>query len=258
MSPLRAITRPVSAAFANCELTHLAREPINIERAQRQHAATVEALRGLGVAVEELPAEDTLPDSVFVEDTALVFDEIAVIMRPGAASRRPETASVASALAAHRTLATIEAPATIDGGDVLVLGKTVWVGLTTRSDAAAIDQLQSILGPFGYTVHGQPVHGCLHLKSAVTALDDTTLLLCPERVDPAGFGDTRTIEVAPDEPDGANVARVGDTLLAAAAFDATNARLRDAGYPVVTVALDELAKAEGAVTCCSLLFKDTA
>ena len=256
MTQLRALTRPVSAAFAECELTHLSRETIDLDRARRQHDASVEALRGLGVIVESLPVEDALADSVFVEDTALVFDELAVITRPGAMSRRPETTAVAAALEAHRTLQYISAPGTLDGGDVVVHGKSVWVGLTTRSDAAAIENLQSILKPHGYTVRAQAVEHCLHLKSAVTVLDDETLLLCPSRVDASAFKGVRTIEVAPSESDGANVVRVGDTLLAAAAFEQTNQKLRDAGYPLVTVALDELAKAEGAVSCCSLLFKD--
>ncbi|MEM9605541.1 MAG: arginine deiminase-related protein [Pseudomonadota bacterium] len=256
MNGLRAITRGVSARFADCELTHLARAPIDLERARRQHAATEDALRALGVTVDSLPAEDTLPDAVFVEDTAIVFDELAVITRPGAASRRPETASIAAALAPHRTLLTLDAPATLDGGDVMVQGRTVWVGQTTRSNPDALTQLQAAIGPHGYTVKAQAVHGCLHLKSAVTALDDETVLLCPQRVDPGAFAHRRVIEVAPGESDGANVVRVGDTLLAAAAFEHTHDRLREAGYPVVTVALDELAKAEGAVSCCSLLFRD--
>src|SRR6185503_1062775 len=117
-----AITRPVSPAFAACELTHLPREPIDVGLAARQHAAYEALLEELGWAVERLPVEPTLPDSVFVEDAAVVVDELAVVTRPGAESRRDETRSVGEALARHRPLARIEAPARLDGGDVLRLG----------------------------------------------------------------------------------------------------------------------------------------
>src|SRR5512141_1607168 len=164
---LIAITRDVSRSIANCELTHLARTPIDVERARRQHAAYEAALKGLGVAVLSLPEEPSLPDSVFVEDTALVLDECAVILRPGAESRRAEVGSIERVLRPYRQLFHIQAPARVDGGDLLRVGKDVYIGLSTRSDTNAAEQLEALLQPFGYDVHVVEVNGCLHLKSAV-------------------------------------------------------------------------------------------
>ena len=156
---MRAITRALHPSIAHCQLTHLAREPIDYPRALAQHAAYEALLRSLGVVVEHLPAEPTLPDAVFVEDTAIVLDELAVVTRPGAESRRPECASVAEALRAWRSLATIEAPGTLDGGDVLVVGRTLYVGLSSRSNQAAADQLRQLISPFGYRVETVAVRG---------------------------------------------------------------------------------------------------
>ena len=164
MEKLIAITRPVSRAIDRCELTNFERVPIDLKRANAQHHEYVETLKSLGVEVLALPEEPDLPDAVFVEDAAVVLDECAIITRPGADSRKPETESIARALAPYRTLYTIQAPGTIDGGDVLVVGKRIWVGLSTRSNRSAIDQIQAFLKPYGYAVQGVPVSGCLHLK----------------------------------------------------------------------------------------------
>ena len=249
-----AITRHVSPRLVDCELTCIDSQPIDIERARAQHAAYVQTLADLGCEVIELPAEPDLPDSVFVEDTAVVLPEVAVITRPGADSRKPETASIAQALAPYRPLVPLEAPATLDGGDVLVMGRTIFVGLSTRSDRQAITQLQERLGPFGYTVTGVPLHGCLHLKSAVTRVDEETLLINDDRVDAGHFGAYWKIAVDAAEPDAANCLPLRGRIVYAEAFPRTRRKLERHGCEVVTVALDELAKAEGAVTCCSLVF----
>ena len=144
-----AITREVSSSINQCELTNLEREPIDYERACEQHAQYESALKHLGVAVLSLPEEPTLADSVFLEDTALVLDECAIITRPGADSRRPETESIAKVLAPYRRLFFIEAPARVDGGDILRIGKKIYVGISTRSDTNAIEQMQDFLAPFG-------------------------------------------------------------------------------------------------------------
>src|SRR5258706_10946309 len=181
-----ALTRPVPASIAHCELTHLPREPIDLARARAQHAAYEHALAEAGCTIERLPAEDAMADSVFVEDAAIVVDELAIITRPGATSRRGETASVAAALAKHRPpakhrpLAFIEAPATIDGGDVLRVGRDVYVGLSTRTNESAVEQLTSLLAPHGYRVHGVPVDGALHLKSSVTEAADCLVIVNPQ------------------------------------------------------------------------------
>ncbi|MFC5525646.1 dimethylarginine dimethylaminohydrolase family protein [Rhodanobacter ginsengisoli] len=250
-----AITREVSAALADCELSHIPRKAIDVALADAQHRDYRRALEALGCRVLVLPAEPALPDSVFVEDVAIVLDEVAIVTRPGAASRRDEVASVAVALRRHRPVLAIDAPGTIDGGDVLRLGRTLYVGQSARSNAEGIAQLRDLLAGFGYAVQGVPTRGCLHLKSAVTQLDDDTLLLQPAWVERERFADFRVIEVDPAEPHAANVVRIGEALLMPASFPRTRQRLIDAGYKVTTVDVSELQKAEGAVTCCSLVFR---
>jgi dimethylargininase len=250
-----ALTRAVSLAISQCELTHLDRQPIDYPAAVRQHAAYEACLERLGYRLKQLPAGDNLPDSVFIEDTALVLDEVAVITRPGAASRRGETALVAEALTSYRPLRSIEAPATLDGGDILRLGQTVYVGLSQRSSPDGIAQLGRLLEPFRYTVQGTPLSGCLHLKSAVTQVSEDTLLLNPRWVEPGLFGGWRRIKVDPDEPFAANALLLGEALVYPAAYTRTAARLEAAGLRLSLVDASELAKAEGGVTCCSLVFE---
>ncbi len=253
---MKAITRAVSSAMQECELTHMAREPIDVARARLQHENYNRALRDLGVQVTELKEEAELPDSVFVEDTAIVFDELAVISLPGAPSRRPETASIATALTKYRKLASIEPPAILDGGDVLTVGKAVFVGLSSRSNAEAVRQLQHHLSHFGYQVHGLEMGKCLHLKTAVTALDEDTVLINPDWIDAAHFSAYEVIPTHTDEPFAANVVRLPGAILYGASFPKTQASLEAKGYRIHTVDMSELAKAEGAVTCCSLLIND--
>lgn len=253
MPSLLAITRGVSAAFGRCELTHLPRVPIDVARARAQHDAYERALAGLGCHPQRLPAPADLPDAVFVEDTAIVLDELAVITRPGAPSRRPETHAVADALRAWRPVRQIVEPATIDGGDVLRIDRTLYVGRSTRTNEAGLEQLQALVAPAGYAVRGIAVTGCLHLKSAVTCVAPRTVLLNPEWVDPAAFAGCDGLEVHPDEPLGANALWVGPGLIYAAAFPRTRARLEQRGLDVRVVDVSEIAKAEGAVTCCSLI-----
>jgi dimethylargininase len=250
-----ALTRAVSPTLADCELTHLDRTPIDVARAESQHAAYEAALRSLGCDVRRVPAAPDNPDAVFIEDTAIVLDELAVITRPGAASRRSEVEPVADALAALRPLVRIASPGTIDGGDVMVVGSSIYVGRTLRTNDDGIAQLRAAAAPHGYRVLAVEVTGCLHLKSAVTALDNDTVLCNPAWVDPAAFAPKAAALVADDEPNAANVVRVGERLLAAEGYPRTNAMLRARGYSVTTVPADELAKAEGAVTCCSLLVR---
>ncbi|MEJ5224150.1 MAG: arginine deiminase-related protein [Anaerolineales bacterium] len=250
-----AITRAISPRFAECELTHLERVPIDLSLAQAQHQAYEAALRRLGIQVISLPAEPDLPDSVFVEDAAIVLPECAIITRPGADSRRPETDSIARALAPYRALHTIQPPATLDGGDVLVLGKTIYVGISTRSKPEAVAQMRDFLRPYGYTVTSVPVHGCLHLKSAVTQVGPKTLLLNPNWVSPDHFPGWQVIEVHPDEPAAANAVLISDTIIYPRHYPKTQQRLQAAGIHIEVVDATEVAKAEGAVTCCSLLFE---
>ena len=251
---LVALTRAVAESIARCELTHLARVPIDVDLAARQHEAYEAALRLAGCAVVRLCPEPDLPDSVFVEDTAVVLDELAVMTRPGAESRRGESASVASALGAYRRLATIELPGTLDGGDVLVAGKAVYVGVGGRSNAEGLRQLTRLLSPHGYRVRGVEVSGCLHLKSAATLVSASSVLVNPAWVNPRVFDPLEPVLVDPSEPSAANALLVGDVIVYSPAYPRTSAALERRGWSVLPVDLGELAKAEGALTCCSLVF----
>ena len=250
-----AITRKVSPEIGRCELSYLEREPIDVGLAERQHLAYEHCLEDLGCVVTSLPYDPTLPDSVFVEDTAIVLDELAVITRPGAASRRPETASVAAALTPWRPLFHLGTQGTLDGGDVLVVGRRIFVGRSLRSDEAGYGQLRVLLAPRGYTVVPVALRGCLHLKSAVTAVAADRLLVNPAWVDGSVFAGLGTVEVDPAEPRAANALRIGDSVVFPAAFERTRRRLEGAGIGVVTIDVSELARAEGAVSCCSLVFE---
>ena len=251
-----AFTRAVPSSITRCELTHLSREPIDIDVARAQHDRYESALRDAGVDVTRLPDSDDLPDAVFVEDTAVVFDEIAVLTRPGMESRRAEVESVREALAAYRPLATIEAPATLDGGDVLVLDRDVLVGLTPRSNILGVQRLRAFLAPFGYEVRGVPVRGCLHLKSAVTRAGTRTLVANPSWIDPALMPGWDVVPVDAREPHAANVLWLGSTTIVAEQFERTNAAVaRATDSQLVAVPASELAKAEGGVTCCSILLR---
>ncbi len=250
---ITALTRDISPAITRCELTHLERTPIDIEVARRQHEAYERTLSDLGCTVHRLAGGDDMPDSVFVEDTAVVFDELAIVMRPGAPSRRIETAAVAGALAHHRAVRHIEAPGTLDGGDVLVVSRRVFVGSSSRTNGEGVDQMRRILTPFGYTVEAIAVRGCLHLKSAVSALDGGTLLINREWTDASRFAGFELIDVDPSEPFAANVLRIGDVVACPREFPRTSGRLKRRGLHVRPVAAGELAKAEGGVTCCSLI-----
>lgn len=251
---LRALTREVSPNINSCELTHLNREPIDYEAARSQHGLYLEALRKCGCQVLPLQPEPDLPDSVFVEDTAVVVDEVAVITHPGAPSRRPETVSIAEKLAKYKPLARIEAPGILDGGDVLRIGNRFFVGLSSRSNEAGLDQLREILEPHGYVVNAATVTGCLHLKSAVTAIGDDAILANPAWIDVDQFEVTTVVEVDPTEGHGANALLVNSRLIYPTEFPLTCRRLEETGFDVILVPASELAKAEGAVTCCSVVF----
>jgi dimethylargininase len=251
-----AITRPVSASLARCELTHLPRVPIDAERAVAQHAAYEETLVALGCRLVRLPEEPDFPDAVFVEDTAIVLDELGIITRPGAASRRAETTAIAEVLARFRKTESIEDPATLDGGDVLRIDRQLYVGRSSRTSDAGIAQLRALVEPHGYDVYEVPVAGgCLHLKSAVTELAPSVVLLNPAWVPADAFARCEVIDVPTVEPAAANVLRIDDTLVMSAAFPRTQAILAERGYAMRVVDVSELQKAEGGVTCCSLVFQ---
>jgi dimethylargininase len=248
-----AVTRPVSRSFANCELTYLARAPLDLGLAERQHGRYERMLEEAGCTIHRLRPEPDLPDAVFVEDAAIVLDEAAVITRPGARSRRPEVDSVADALAAWRKVVRVEPPGTIDGGDVLCVGRRIWVGRSGRTNASGFSQLRDIAAPLGYQVDAVSVRQCLHLKSAVTAIGDDALLVNPAWIPADAFEGFALVATHPDEPHAANALRVGGAVIFAAAFPRTADRLRARGIEPLIVDVSEIAKAEGALTCCSLI-----
>jgi len=248
-----AVTRKISSAMTRCELTHLQRTAIDVALAREQHDGYEQALRELGCRIESLAEESELADSVFVEDTAVVLDEVAVITRPGAPSRRAETASVATVLGKYRDLRRIESPGTLDGGDVLRVQRTLYVGTSSRSNASGIQQLGALLLPFGYRMVPVSVQDCLHLKTAVTQVAADQLLINPRYVERTQFPGMRFIEVDDSEPSGANALMIGTDVIYPGSHPRTAEILRRHGIRVHTVAMSETEKAEGGVTCCSLL-----
>jgi len=248
-----AITREVSPSINRCELSFHAREPIDFDKAVAQHRAYEDCLLESGIRVVALPAEPDLPDSVFVEDAAVVLDEVAVIPIMGAESRRPETRTIAEALQRFRPLKFLTDSATLDGGDVLRAGRNIFVGLTKRTNRTAIDQLKEIAEPHGYEIHAVEVRKILHLKSACSYLGKNAILINRSFVNPEVFAGFELIDVPSDEPAAANVLAIDDKIIAPAAFPNTAARLRDRGFDVAEVNVSELQKAEAGVTCCSLL-----
>ena len=245
-----AITRDVSRTIQQAEITHLQPQHIDYVLAGHQHEQYRRLLESLGCDVVSLPADDRHPDCVFIEDTAIVLDDLAVITRPGAESRRGETRAVADALEQYRPLVHIEAPATIDGGDVLILDDRIYAGLSERTNEDAIAQLR-----FHTRREVVPVRvdGCLHLKTGVTRVSQDTLLINRKCVDETAFAGWKFIDVDPSEPFGGNALLIGEVVIYPSELTKTLSRLRAHDLDVRPVDQSELAKAEGGVTCCSLI-----
>src|SRR5216684_679674 len=254
---LTAITRAVSPSIVNCELSFIDREPIDLATAEEQHHAYEQLLAKLGASVISLPAEPDLPDSMFVEDPAIVLDELAVIFPLGTETRRREAPSLAEALAKFRKLEYVSPPGTLEGGDVLRIGRKLFVGLTRRSNAEGICQLAAILAPHHYEVSAVRVTGCLHLKSAVTSLGRNTLLANRAWFDAAPFAGQDWIDVDPAEPHAANALALAGTVIFPASFPRPRARIEARGFHVAPLDISELQKAESGLTCSSLIFVNT-
>jgi dimethylargininase len=252
---LTAITRAVSPAIENCELSFISRQPIDLQIAREQHHAYEQLLEKLGARVVALPAEPNLPDSMFVEDPAIVLDELAVIFPLGTESRRPEATSLAQAISKFRKLEHVTLPGTLEGGDILRIGRRLFVGVTKRSNAEGIRQLAAILAPHQYEVIPVSVTGCLHLKSAVTCLGRDTLLANRAWFDPTPFSAYDWIDVDPKEPHAANALALANTIIFPASFPRTRARVEAAGFHVTPLDISELQKAESGLTCSSLIFQ---
>lgn len=245
--------REVSPRIAECELTHVDRVEIDAGLAASQHQQYCQVLSALGARVEWLAPLPDAADGVFVEDTAVVVDEVAVVTRPGVASRAVEPASMAEALSAYRTILTLPPDARLEGGDVIRMGRTLYVGRSARSNRAGIAALAALLLPFGYDVRGVDVRGCLHLKTACTFVPPGHLIFNPAWIDEAQFPRLEPLNVDPAEPFGANTLTLGGVTLVGTQFPRTEARLQAAGIATRAVDLSELAKAEGALTCSSVI-----
>jgi dimethylargininase len=251
---LTAITRKVSPNFASCQLEFLKRVDIDVAKAAAQHRDYEACLESLGARVFSLPALPEYPDCVFVEDPALVLDEIAIATRMGAGSRRGETDSLAAALAQFRPIAKLREPATLEGGDVVRMGKILYVGLSRRTNAEGIRQLAEIVEPLGYRVNPVGVTGCLHLKSACCAISDDTVLINPDLFDVTAIRGCKTLHVPLEEPWAADALRIGATILIPASYPHTSRLLEASGFHVRAIDVSELMKAEAGVTCMSLVF----
>jgi dimethylargininase len=252
---LLGMTHRVPESISRCELTFLDRQPIDYRLAVEQHSRYVDALRSEGIKVVELSVNLEFPDACFIEDTAVVVDELAVMTRPGAASRVREVDGIRPELAQYRRIVHIEGPATLEGGDVLRINKRVFVGRSSRTNGEGIRALESFLAPYGYEVVAVTVRDCLHLKSACTAIDDRTLLVNPNWVDLDPFNGYEILSVVDDEPLAANALRVGEAIYMAAAFPRTAGRVEALGLTVKTLDNSEFLKAEAGLTCSSIIFE---
>ena len=255
---LTAITREVSRSINDCELSFHARQPIDVAKAIAQHKAYQDCLAELGVRVVSLPPEPEFPDAVSVEDAAVVVDEIAVIPIMGTPSRRPEAHSLADALARYRPLKFLVEPASLDGGDVLRVGRRVFAGLSQRTNRQGIAQLRDMLGAFDYQVQPVEVKNCLHLKSACSYIGNDTVLVNRSWIDADRFRGYRLLDVPDEEPAAANALLINDVVIIPASVPKTRALLEERGFRVRTINLSELQKAEAGATCGSLIFNHEA
>jgi dimethylargininase len=252
---LTAITRSPGPELARCQLTHVDRLSIDVDRALAQHRAYQDALRGVGIQVVQLPSNPDLPDGVFVEDTAVVLDEVAVITSPSPLSRRREWPAVEAALHPFRRIVRLPVGACLEGGDVVCLGRTLFVGLSSRTGEAGLRALEEVVRPFGYAVTPVRVGGCLHLKSACCTLDGETLLVNRAWLEAGALVGVRLVDVPTEEGSGANVLALRNATLVSAAAPRTAELLHGLGHAVVILDVSELHKAEAGLTCMSLVFR---
>lgn len=252
---LTVVTHVPSPALQECELTYLESESIDIKRATEEHTRYCQMLEECGVDVIVLTDNMDLPDSVFVEDPIIVFDELAVLTSMGVDSRRKEGAALETFFRPYRKIEKIVLPARIEGGDVLKIGRRVYVGNSPRTNSAGIQALKEIISPFGYEIFSVPVTGCLHLKTGCTGLDENTVLLNPDWVDKTTFEGFKVVETLPEEPFGANVLPINDTVCMNIAFPKTVNLIKSLGYQVVVTDISEFVKAEAGLTCMSVPYK---
>ncbi len=249
-----ALTHVPSPRMEHCQRTYVAPVPIEPTLVLHQHEEYCRVLRQCGAEVRTLEMNRDLPDCAFLEDTAIVLDEVALLASMGTSSRREEPAGIEPELRKYRDIERVEPPATLEGGDVLRVGRTLFVGLSSRTNRAGISILEAITDRYGYKIVPVPVRRCLHLKTACTALDEKRLLVNPAWVDVQALHGFELLHVPEEESWAANVALVGSSVCIAADQVRTAERIRKLGLDVRTIDLSEFAKAEGGVTCLSLLF----
>ncbi len=251
------LTRGVSPDIVRCELTFMERELINYDLAARQHDEYCGLLDYCGVKVEKLPASSDHPDCCFIEDTAIVLDELAVITSMGAASRRGEISAVRKALGKYRELAEIPPSASIEGGDVLRVGRKIFVGRSSRTSAAGIEDLARIATPLGYTVTPVAVRNSLHLTTACSLVGDDAVLINPRWADAEPFKEFDLLYTPDDEPWAANTFRIGGKVCLEAGFPRTIELVHKTNDQVEVLDISEFRKAEAGLSCLSLIFEDT-
>jgi dimethylargininase len=252
----RAITRGVSSRIAACQLTYRSREEVNYEKATSQLESYVELLRRWDVDLMPVAASDSYPDCCFVQDTAVVLDEVCVIASMGASTRLGEVSEVEKLLAPFRKVRRIFAPATLDGGDVVQFGKRLFVGLSTRTNARGIAALASIVEAFGYTVVPVSVNGGLHLTTGCGIVNDETVLLNPRWLDASAFKGLRQLHVSEEEPWAANTIRVEDAVCLESEAPSTMDLVGPYAGSIDTLDISEFRKAEGSLSCLSLIFRE--
>ena len=250
-----ALTHLPSPNMQACERTFVPYVPIDVALARQQHADYCQALADCGAKVRTLDINSALPDCTFLEDTAVVLDEVAIICCMGTPSRHPEPAGIESVLREYRPIERILPPATLEGGDVLRIGRRLLVGQSSRTNTTGIAALQAVAGRFGYVVTSIPVHGSLHLKTACTALPDGRLLVNPAWVDVRSLVEFDLIQVPAEEPWGGNICLAGETVLLPATYRLTASLISELGFAVRPVEIAEFSQAEGGVTCLSLIFE---
>ncbi len=248
-----ALVRGVPASFAECVAATPPDPPLSQEVAAEQHARYVAALEQGGYDVVAVPADDDRPDSSFIEDTAVVIGARVLATRPGHPSRRDEVAPVAGALGGRYPVHRVRAPAMIDGGDFLKMGSSVFVGRSDRTNDEGVSAVAAIAEPQGLSVTSVPVGRVLHLKSGLSALDDSTLLWHPNACDRSVFDGFDIVEVPGVDPEAANVLRLADgRILVAEHHQETASLVAARGFGVVTVDVSEFARADGGLTCLSI------
>jgi dimethylargininase len=252
---LFAITHEPPAALERGERSFVSRTSIDFPLTLAQHAAYCALLAECGAHVVTLGVNREHADAVFVEDTAVVLDEVAIMASPGAPARRPEPPGIEAELRKYRDIRHITLPATLDGGDVVVAGRTLLVGASARTNAGGARELQEHVAPFGYRVVRVPIHDCLHLKSACCALPDGRLLINPAWLDAGPLHDFPLVAIPPQEPFGADFATVGRTIIVSSTNPDTAALIAGLGFAVRATPLSEFEKAEGGVTCLSIIFR---